>query len=331
MSDVLDQTPVAPPRDAARVRAGLLALFVTVLWSSSWVLIRVGLDDELPPLTFAGLRYGLASVLLIAWTTAKRDRSAVIGHLDRSAWWLLIALGLLMYALTQGAQFVAIDSQPAATTSLLLATTPLVVALSSAALLGEHTTRMQRIGGVIVVAGATIYFAGDLGATAVGLTASIIQLVANAGAALLGRSVNRSERMPAHLVTTVSMTTGAIVLLMTGLVVEGLPHLTWRTILIVVWLAAVNTAAAFTWWNHAQRRLTATESAAINTMMVVQIPILGWVFLAEPLGAAEIAGICVVLVGVLSMRAATPGRRNMYRFSTTTIRHKHRERFPYIR
>ena len=41
----------------------------------------------------------------------------------------LVLLGLVMYSLTQGAQFVALDRQPAATTSLLLSMTPLMVAL----------------------------------------------------------------------------------------------------------------------------------------------------------------------------------------------------------
>lgn len=46
-------------------RALTSALAVTFLWSSSWVLIRWGLDDEaLKPLTFAALRYGLATVVL---------------------------------------------------------------------------------------------------------------------------------------------------------------------------------------------------------------------------------------------------------------------------
>lgn len=46
-------------------RAVVEALFVTLLWSSSFVLITVGLAD-IPALTFAGLRYALASVLLLA-------------------------------------------------------------------------------------------------------------------------------------------------------------------------------------------------------------------------------------------------------------------------
>lgn len=212
---VLDRPPLASARRHWRRRrrtaAALLALFVTVLWSSSWVLIRVGLDDDLPPLTFAGLRYALASSILIGWTYGSRRRAPVSVRLDQTTWRHLVLLGLLMYALTQGAQFVAIDSQPAATTSLLLATTPLVVALSSAALLGEPTSWAQRAGGAVIVTGAAVYFAGDLGATAIGLIASSVQLAANAGAALLGRSVNRSERLPAHVVTTVSIDRKSVV------------------------------------------------------------------------------------------------------------------------
>jgi drug/metabolite transporter (DMT)-like permease len=45
------------------LRAVLEALFVTVLWSSSWVLIKTGLRD-IPPLTFAGLRYAIAAAIL---------------------------------------------------------------------------------------------------------------------------------------------------------------------------------------------------------------------------------------------------------------------------
>lgn len=53
-------------------RAVLTALFVTVLWSSSWVLIRIVLDDEdLAPVTFAGLRYTLAALVLVGWTTSR--------------------------------------------------------------------------------------------------------------------------------------------------------------------------------------------------------------------------------------------------------------------
>lgn len=61
----------------------LQALFVTFLWSTSWVLIKFGLVD-IPALTFAGLRYGLAWLCLLpfaftssSWSTLDRYRDGI--------------------------------------------------------------------------------------------------------------------------------------------------------------------------------------------------------------------------------------------------------------
>lgn len=295
--------PPSPSTAQNRPRAAALALVVTFLWSTSWVLIRRGLDDEdLPPITFAGLRYALAAVLLVAWT-ASGPRRAELRTLERRTLGPLVALGVVMYAITQGAQFVAIEAQPFATTNLMLAMTPLVVALTAATFVGETTTIVQRIGGLVIVAGVVAYFRGDLGATRVGMTAATIGLIANAASVFLGRSINRATALSSRLVTTVSMSVGAVLLLSTGLVIDGVPRLGWVAVVIIVWLAAVNTAVAFTWWNQSQRVLSATETAAINTAMAVQIPIFGWIFFDEALGPAEVAGITLVVLGVLAMRS----------------------------
>ncbi len=42
-----------------------LYAFLVLVWSSTWVAIKIGLDD-LPPLFGAGIRFGLAGVLLLA-------------------------------------------------------------------------------------------------------------------------------------------------------------------------------------------------------------------------------------------------------------------------
>ena len=49
---------------SSHTSAVLQALFVTFLWSTSWVLIRIGLED-IPALTFAGLRYTIAFLCLL--------------------------------------------------------------------------------------------------------------------------------------------------------------------------------------------------------------------------------------------------------------------------
>ena len=204
-----------------------------------------------------------------------------------------------MYALTQGAQFVAIDNQPAATTSLILSLTPLLVAGFSVVSLHEIPSPRQLAGTVLVIVGAWLYFAGDLGATAIGMIAAGVGLASNVGAALLGRHINRETHLPAVVVTAYSMAIGSALLTALGLAVEGIPSISGRAWAIIGWLALVNTALAFTLGNVSLRQLSAVEAASINNTMLIQIAVLAWFFLSEPLGTPELIGIAVVTVGIL--------------------------------
>jgi len=229
----------------SRRRALAAALVVTVLWSSSWVLIRAGLhDDRLPPLTFAGLRYGTAAAVLWAAVASNRTARGQVAGLTRRSTGQLAVLGLVFYALTQGAQFVAIGSQLVATSSLFLTLTPLLVGLTSGQLLSERPSRAQAAAAVLMPAGAVAYFTGTLGATPTGLAACAVTLAANAGGSLLGRAINRDATTAPLVTTTVSMTIGAVVLLAAGAGAEGWPALSGQAVVIIAWLAIINTAVA---------------------------------------------------------------------------------------
>jgi len=78
-----------------------------------------------------------------------------------------------------------------------------------------------------------------------------------------------------------------------------MPSLTWQSWLLIAWLAVVNTAVAFTLWNHTLRTLPAMESTVINNTMTVQIAILAVLFLGETLDARELLGLAAVVVGTL--------------------------------
>ena len=284
---------------ADRHRALVAALAVTVLWSSSWVIIRVGLrQDRLPPLTFAGLRYVTAAAALWVAVALSRPARGQLAGLTRRRVGHLAMLGLVFYALTQGAQFVAIDSQPVATTSVFLTLTPLVVGLTSGRLLSERLGRAQAAAAVLVPAGAVAYFTGTLGVTSAGLAACVVALAANAGGSLLGRGINRDATTTPLVTTTVSMTTGATVLLAAGAGAEGWPALSWQAVAIIAWLAIINTAVAFTLWNFSLRHLTAGESSVVNNAMMPQIALLGWLFLSEPPAPWQWAGMLLVSAGV---------------------------------
>ncbi|MCB2223516.1 MAG: DMT family transporter [Actinobacteria bacterium] len=301
----------------SRLAAVGAALLVTFLWSSSWILIRWGLDDEaLAPITFAALRYGLAAVVLGGWVASRpglRAAARTIGARDALR---LGLLGLVFYAVTQGAQFVAIDNQPAATTSVVLSWTPLLVAGLAGRSLSESPMGRQVAGSGLVAGGAWLYFSGDLGATAAGMAAALVALGANAGSALLGRAVNRSTTLPSPVVTAASMGVGAVILVAAGLGAEGIPTVSLRAWALIAWLAGVNTALAFTLWNWSLRRLSALESAAINNTMLLQIAALAWVFLGERPGTLEIAGMLAVSAGVFLAQAAGGARSAVPRAAT---------------
>ena len=100
----------------------------------------------------------------------------------------------------------------------------------------------------------------------------------------------------------------------TGFVVDGLPSISVRAAAIITWLAIVNTALAFTLWNLSLQRLTAVESAGINSTMLIQIAVLAWIFLGEAPGMLGLIGIVTVSAGVFLRQTAsantiTPRRR----------------------
>lgn len=287
------------PSPSRHTSAVLEGLFVTFLWSSSYVFVKVGLDD-IPALTFAGLRYSLAAVVLLPWFVRRGHHRSVRRANLREAG-LLVALGVTLYAVTQGAQFVALGHLEASTVSLVLTFTPVVVALGGVAALSETPEAGQWAGIAVLLAGVSLYFrpwAGPLGSP-FGLAVMALGLFGNAAGSVLGRRVNRDAALPPLAVTTVSMAVGSALLLSTGIAVQGLPTLSLADWTIVAWLAVVNTAGAFTLWNHTLRTLSAVESSVLNNTMLVQVAVLGWLFLGEPIRPHELAGILVVSAGVL--------------------------------
>lgn len=284
-----------------RQRAISLALLVTFLWSTSWVLIKLGLRESLPPLSFAGLRYMLAWLCLAPLVFFNQERREQLRQLGWRDWAWLVALGLVYYALTQGTQYLSLDLLPAALVSLLLNLTPVVVAAGGLIFLGERPGRLQWLGLLVTLAGVLIYFqTGALPRSQwLGIGAALLCLVANAASSVMGRKVNRDGRLPVLLVTFVSMGVGAVVLLLVGGVTQGFGALSFRHWLVITWLALVNTALAFTLWNISLRVLSAVESSILNGLMLPQIAILAWVFLDEALSVREISGLGLVCLGVI--------------------------------
>jgi drug/metabolite transporter (DMT)-like permease len=279
----------------------LEAVFVTFLWSTSWVLIKLGLKGDLPPLTFAGVRYTLASLVLVPWVLRHGESRRALGKLDRSDFLRLAAYGLILYTVTQGMLFVSLAHLPANPVSLVLNLTPVFVAGAGLVLAGERPTLRQSAGVAIAAAGVAAFFlpVGTISLPATGVTALVVCLGSNVAASIIGRSINRRLDIPPLTVTLVSMTCGSLALLIAGLTIQGTG--TWRPedVWIVAWLAIVNTALTFTLWNHTLRTLTAVESSVLNGLMLPQIVLLAFLFLGETISGRQAGGLVLAALGAV--------------------------------
>ncbi len=300
-------------RRSSHFRAVLQALFVTFLWSTSWPLIKIGLKD-IPALPFAGIRYALAAGCLLAITLGS-ERRATLKKLSPRMWIEIIGLGVLLYGVVPGSQFLGLTYLPAVTTSLLLSFTTIFVALMGIVFLKERPTYLQWGGTALCMIGVLVYFYPVLlpeGQT-LGLVIVMIGVLANAVAAILGRHVNRDGQLDATVVTTISAIAGAVVLLVGGVAAQGWPQLTPTNWLMIIWLAVVNTAFAYTLWNYTLRALNAMESSIINNTMLFQIAVLAWLFLDEELTERQVLGMVLAAIGTLAVQMRNPLPRPLLR------------------
>ena len=282
-----------------RVIPILQALLVTFLWSTSFIIIKWGLV-EINPINYAGLRYFIAFLCFVPFIF-NRKYIVEIKQLKSVQIKKLILLGLIFYSVTQGAQFLGLSLLSSVTVSLMLNFTPLIVAVIGMFLIDEKLSVLQWIGSIIFIIGILTYFlpisiAGNKG---IGLVIMFIGVLANAGAAVIGRVINRSGSISPLVVTFISMGAGAIVLIIAGFMFEGFPTINMKTGIYILWLAVINTAFAFTLWNLTLRSLTAIESSIINGTMLIQIAILAYYFLDEEISLQKGIGMVIAAAGVI--------------------------------
>ncbi len=280
----------------------LQALFVTFLWSTSWVLIKIGLKN-IPAITFAGLRYSIAFICLFVVFLFSKNSKEEIGRIIRKDLTKIIFLGVLFYFVTQGSQFLGLFYLPSVTVTLLLNFTTIIVAIIGILFLNERLTKLQWFGVTLFTIGAVIYFypVHFPESEWVGLAIVLVGVLANALSSILGRSINKKGNLRPLTITVLSMGVGSVLLLISGIWYQGIPQLQINPWLIIIWLAVINTAIAFTIWNHTLRFLTAAESSIINNTMLIQIALLAWIFLGESLNTKAMIGLLFAVFGTLAV------------------------------
>ncbi|MHA1575818.1 MAG: DMT family transporter [Candidatus Thorarchaeota archaeon] len=301
----MDQSDLVIQQDSRRTRiiAIVQALFVTVLWSSSFIIIKFGLE-EIPPLTYAGLRYSFASMILLGLIFSQPKMRASVRNRSKKWWSMLFLYGCIFIAATQGTQFLALLYLPAITFSLILNLTPIIVLILAVPWLGEKPSNQETILILVGLFGVILYFLplDFVGVSILGLFVALISLLANSGSAILGRAINREKDTPTLVVTGIMMSIGSLFLIVFSLVFEPRVSLSSMSWFYILWLALFNTALAFTLWNRSLRVLRAIDMTLINSTMMPQIVILSIVFLGEFPDFIDWIGLIILAISVTAVQ-----------------------------
>lgn len=281
---------------AVRSVALVEGLLVAGLWASSAVLAKMGLHEDIGPLTLAGLRYFLAALALLPFAVRN---GASMRSLSASLWLRLVVIGLSAYTVGNGAFFWGLQYLSATTVSFVLNLTPLLVLGASLAWLREIPTGLQVLGVIVAVVGGTLFFSPGLSAgEMVGLVVVGIGLIGFALFSVLGRAIARDRETDTFTLTIVPLAAGGGVLLALALPLEGVPQISLTGVGIILWLAVVNTALAYVLYNRALRVLTALEINMLLNLSPLGTAAFAWALLGERVSIVQIIGMLIVILGV---------------------------------
>jgi drug/metabolite transporter (DMT)-like permease len=287
---------------------GLLAL-LSLLWGGSFFFIGVAVK-ELPPLTLAALRVGLAALIL--WATAPLTGAAPPRNGKAVAALALLGLGnnALPFALIAWGQ----THLAAGLASILNAATPLFAVLVAHVFTAEEKlSRLKIIGTAAGMAGVAWVIGPDLlwGQAKVNAWAEgavLLAALSYAASAVFARRVRALGLKPLD-VATGQATAGAIYLVPLALFVDApwsLPVPSAAVIASVFAIAALCTALAYVVYFRILAGAGATNVLLVTLMAPATSVILGALFLHERLLARQFLGFALIAIGLAFIDGRLP-------------------------
>jgi O-acetylserine/cysteine efflux transporter len=268
-----------------------LALLVVAVWGTNFVVIRIGLD-HLPPLLFAGLRFGLAAALVLVV-----PRPSV-------SWGSLAAYGLLIGTGQFGLLFVAMRGHISPGLASLVVQMQVFFTIGLAVWwMGERVRPYQLAALAVAATGLLVIILHSDGMTTpLGLGLVLLAALCWAGGNVVAKASGARNLLP--VVIWGSLFSFPPLLLL-SLLLEGWPAIrsglltadaaTWSA---VIWQTVGNSLFGYAAWGW----LLARHPAATIAPTALLIPIFGLgasaLWLSEPLPAWKLAAAALVIGGL---------------------------------
>ena len=282
----------------------MLAFVVLVLaWSSSFSVVKVGLDYA-PPVLFAGGRTLLSGVLMsvvaLVWGGSP--------NLGRD-WRVFAFLGVFNVVLFIGAQTFAVLYLPSGTAAVLIYLQPILVGVLAWTVLGEPLTVTKVVGLLLGFAGIVAVSSGGLLDAAGEVTlVGVVSGVASALAWAIGTvGFKKYEARIATLwAIALPFLVGGAVLTALGLFTEPLSGISWSGPLFstVLYSALVGTGLAWMLFFGLVRAGEASRVASFIFVVPLAAVVIGAVVLDETLGPPLLAGAALIVSGIYLVNRA---------------------------
>jgi drug/metabolite transporter (DMT)-like permease len=265
--------------------------------------------NTIPPFTLLSIRLIMAAAILGGLLLARRRAF----QLTARGWLGLLAVGFVGFGVSVGAQFVGTDRSTAVNGALITSASPAFILVFAALILRERLTALRilavvlaSIGVVVIVNPANadfslITFTGDIALAAAALTWGLYSV--------LVRLV--SARHDTLLVSAVALMGGLLLTLpasMLELQSRPIGAVDGGTILGILYLGVISTAAAMWMWNRA----FALVDASIASLFFFAQPLVGTLLGVALLGQAMTEGLWIgsalIILGVLVSMASARER-----------------------
>lgn len=281
------------------MRAVLIWILLCIIWGTTWIFIKIGLND-LPPVSFAGIRFLLAFIILLPLVLLGKS-----GFPKTWREWKIIAItGALQFFVNYGLLFWGEQHISSGLAAVLQATIPAFgLILARIYLPDEKITIIKILSILFGLIGVAVIFKEQLqlGGTLsfIGSLAIVVGAFAAAYASVLVKTYGR-EMNPIGILCGQTIF-GFVPLLAVGFIFEGNPfdfRWTWSAAICVFYLAIVGSVVAFLLYYWLLMNIDVTKAMMISLVTPLVAVIIGGIYLGEKLAVQTIFGGLLVLASV---------------------------------
>lgn len=280
-------------------------LLLCVIWGTTWIFIKIGLED-LPPITFAAARFVLAVIVMAPLIKLLKFEMP----LGPSQWKLIALTGFLQFSVNYSLVFWSeqyITSGLAAVLQAMITVFGLLLAWFF--LPHERITRRKILAVSLGIIGVAVIFIDQLRVESVWAFAGCVAIVIGAYAAAQASILIKARGTEMHPATMVfsQMLFGLPAIIIYALMVEGNPlTFNWslRAIVCIVYLTIPGTIAAFWLYYWLLKRVESTKAMMISLVTPLLAVIIGAVAIGETLPPQTFAGgmLIIASIGLIVLR-----------------------------